>query len=245
MSLTSTQLDKLSKADLIAYTLDVQTKYNENLNICEKLEKALEDIAALQKTVNELRQQNIELESSISITKNVNDHLLSRIESLERQTNANAQYSRRECLEISGVPASIEDDDLEDKVIEILSTINVTVDSSQIEACHRLKNDRTIIKFCSRKTCHNVLKNRKKLKDLDKTTLGMKEDDKIFINESLCPEYRFLLWKCRKLCEANKIVSYWTFNGTVKIKISEQGRIHAITHVKDLKDLFSDFDFSK
>ena len=225
--------------------MDVQTKYNENLNICEKLEKALDDIAALQKTVNELREQNTQLESSISIAKNVNDQLLLRIEHLERQSNASAQYSRRECLEISGLPSDVKDEDLEGKVIEILSTIDVTVNPSQIEACHRLKNDRTIIKFSSRKDCHNVLRNRKKLKDTDKTSLGLTKDHKIFINESLCPEYRFLLWKCRKLCKVNKIASYWTFNGTVQIKITENGQIHAITHVKDLQDKFPNFDFSK
>ena len=75
--------------------------------------------------------------------------------------------------------------------------------------------------------------------------LGLCEDDKIFINESLCPEYRFLFWKCRELAKSEKIFSYWTFNGTVKIKLSEHGDIRTITHVRDLQDLFPDVDFSK
>ena len=245
MSLSETQLDKLNKTDIIQYTMELQQKYNENLHLNEKLERALSDIAAIQESMNALRLHNTKLESTLAVTKNVNDQLIKRIESLERQTNANSQYSRRECLEISGIPKSVANDDLESKVCEILSDIGVIINENRIEACHRLKNDRTIIKFSSRKDCVNTLKNRSKLKKVDKKKLGLGEDDKIYINESLCPEYRFLFWKCRLLAGVNKIHSFWTFNGTVKIKLSEDGRIISITHVKDLEKLFPDTDFSK
>ena len=245
MSLSQIQLDKLNKSDLIQYTLELQQKYNENLQLNEKLERALSDIAAIQTSMNELRLQNTKLESTLAVTKNVNDQLLKRIESLERQANANSQYSRRECLEISRIPKSVADDLLERKVCEILSDIGVAITEDRIEACHRLKNDRTIVKFASRKDCINTLKNRQNLKKIDKAKLGIGDDDKIYVNESLCPEYRFLFWKCRLLAGVNKIYSFWTFNGTIKIKLSEEGRILPITHVKDLEKLFPDTDFSK
>ena len=246
MSLTQTQLDKLNKYEIIQYTLDIQVKYNENLNIAEKLEQAMMDITSIQRTVEELRHQNIQLEATLAVTKSVNDQLVKRVEDLERQTNANAQYSRRECLEISGIPKEVSNDDLEGKVRDILHEIDVNVPSECIEACHRLKsNNRTIIKFSNRKDCIKALSNRKKLKKVDKDKLGFSEDDKIYMNESLCPEYRFLFWKCRVLAGCNKIFSYWTYNGTIKITLSEGGKIYAITHVNDLKTLFPDIDFTK
>ena len=245
MSLSYNQLDKLNKTDLIQYTLEVQQKYNENLQLNEKLERALSDIAAIQKSMDELRLQNTQLESTLAVTKNVNDQLIKRIESLERQANANSQYSRRECVEISGIPKTVTDENLENKVCEILCDIGVVVTGDRIEACHRLKNDRTIVKFASRKDCINTLKKRQNLKKVDKEKLGLGDDDKIYINESLCPEYRFLFWKCRLMAGVNKIYSFWTFNGTIKIKLSEEGRILPITHVKDLEKLFPETDFSK
>ena len=51
---------------------------------------------------------------------------------------ANEQYSRRECLEISGIPASVADKDLESKVLEILEEIDVPIDPTLVEDCHRL-----------------------------------------------------------------------------------------------------------
>ena len=39
---------------------------------------------------------------------------------MEGRYCANEQYSRRECIEISGIPASVADNGLESKVLEIL-----------------------------------------------------------------------------------------------------------------------------
>ena len=50
------------------------------------------------------------------------------------------QYSRRENLIISSIPASANQVALESKVLEILQTIGQSITSYEIAACHRLKN---------------------------------------------------------------------------------------------------------
>ena len=57
---------------------------------------------------------------------------------MERRYCANEQYSRRECLEISGIPASVADNGFESKVLEILEEIDVPIDTSLVEDCHCL-----------------------------------------------------------------------------------------------------------
>ena len=47
---------------------------------------------------------------------------------LERQCWGNSQYSRRECLEITGVPDSISNDDLDETTIKISDKLDVTFD---------------------------------------------------------------------------------------------------------------------
>ena len=61
----------------------------------------------------------------------------------------NAQYSRRECVEVVGLPSSIEDKDLEPTVCRVLQHIGVGIKGEGIEACHRLnkKSDRTSLSF--------------------------------------------------------------------------------------------------
>ena len=55
---------------------------------------------------------------------------------LEYQCWVNEQYSRCECLEISGVPESVTDNDLEGKVLNLLEKIDVEVYPDHNKGCH-------------------------------------------------------------------------------------------------------------
>ena len=58
--------------------------------------------------------------SDLVVTKQVNTKFCDQMKFLERQRWANEIYSRRECLEISGVPESATDKDLEGKSLNLL-----------------------------------------------------------------------------------------------------------------------------
>ena len=52
------------------------------------------------------------LQAEVSVTKQVNTLLSSSLVSIERQCWLNAQYSRRECLDIVGIASEVEADAL-------------------------------------------------------------------------------------------------------------------------------------
>ena len=85
-----------------------------------------------------LRQYKI-LNSELSVSKNCNRLLTERIVNLERNAVSNAQYHRRESLEINPVPASIGDDVLENSVCRALSLTGHEVKSDDLQPCHHLK----------------------------------------------------------------------------------------------------------
>ena len=98
------------------------------------------------------------LQGELSISRNCNELLLDRVESLERRCSANEQYSRKECSEAHGIPLSVKDTDLESKIIQVLSKINVEIETNNIEACHRLGGKgRSIVKFSRRKDVKRVM----------------------------------------------------------------------------------------
>ena len=71
---------------------------------------------------------------------------------MKRSCWANAPYSRRECLEISGILSAINDSDLEGVVCCIVNKAGVALADTVIEDCHRVGNRRQIIvKFARRK----------------------------------------------------------------------------------------------
>ena len=109
----------------------------------------------------------------------------------------------------------------------------VACDSNDIEDCHRIKGDRTMIKFSSRRKSSEVLNKKKKLKNLDigKLVLMM---DQGSINESLCPYCCGLWGKCKELWQDNVIAFFHTINGILQVKKSEHDKPIIITHNEDL-----------
>ena len=87
---TNESLDKLYKKDLILIVISLQNKLDEANNSKTEL---LDEICKLNDKFDKLQ-------SNVYISKIANDLLSSRFVDIERQCWANAQYSRRECLDI-------------------------------------------------------------------------------------------------------------------------------------------------
>ena len=83
------------------------------------------------------------------MTKQVNTLLSSSLVNKERQCWLNAEYSRRECLDIVGISSEMEADVLEEKVVVIFENLGCNIPSEHIKACHRIskKNPTIIVKF--------------------------------------------------------------------------------------------------
>ena len=88
---------------------------------------------------HELKTKFTKMEPDLAISRNVNLKLVERLIVTERKCWANEQYSRRKCLEISGISESVSHNALEDKIQGVLRGIDVEIDTENIESCHRLK----------------------------------------------------------------------------------------------------------
>ena len=156
------------------------------------------------------------VEADVAIMKNVNEKLINQLIETEGQCRANAQYSRRECLEVVGIPTSIPNDSLEANISKIFNKLGVHVEGKDIQVCHRLKdNDRAIIKLSNRKDSQQILRVKKDLKSLDPTDLDFPDGTRIFINESICAYYCGLLNKCKKLKSMGKLHVFFVSNDTI------------------------------
>ena len=205
-----------------------------------KFESTLSSINDIKTDLSELRKYYEKLESDVIITKQVNTKLCDKMKFLERQCWANEQYSRRECLEISGVPESVAVNDLEGKVLKLLEKIDVEVHPDHTEACHWTKSNagpkKVIIKMSQRKDADKIRKAKKKLKDLILPSIG--NNSAVNINDSLCRYYKNLWAKYKKLWLNKFIHAFWTSNGSIRLELTETGNVRVITHDVDLEELF-------
>ena len=105
------------------YTEETSRALNKNqINdlFLKSQEQTNTTIASLTAEIKRLNENFQKLESDVSVVKNVNNILSKQTSSIERQCWKNAQYSRRECVEVVGLPSSIEDKDLQTKCFSIL-----------------------------------------------------------------------------------------------------------------------------
>ena len=78
----------------------------------------------------------------------------------------NAQYYRRESVEVDPVPQSISDEELEQNICKALSLTGHEVKPDGLQACHRLKKKKSVIvKFKCRKLKWRVVVSRKNLRN--------------------------------------------------------------------------------
>ena len=144
---------------------------------------------------------------------------------MERQCWANAQYSRRECLENTGIPSSVSDKDLDEVVCKAITKAGVDINANDIEDCHRVGNKgQTIIKFGKRKVLRQVLSVRKDLNKVKMSDTDLTGQSTLYINLSLCPYYMMLWSKTKTSFQKCKIDSFYVSNGNIKIRLQENVR---------------------
>ena len=190
--------------------------------------------------VKDLQTENVTLtkeRAELLDFKKFTEETNRRITELEREHYKTAQYYRRDTVEISGIPSSVKQDDLEDEVIRIYEAAGVRVDGQaldklQIAACHFIgkKKNKTIVKFVNRKFANEGLYGSKNLKGKQ-----LYEGSPVYINNNFCNQYAYINFLVRKAAKNKKVFRYKVKHGITMIKIKESDNdFREVTHKMDL-----------
>ena len=92
-----------------------------------------------------------------------------------------------------------------------------------------------------------ALANRKNLKNIDRTSIGLEKLHGIFINENLTPENNNIALHCRELKPNGRIDKTYSRDSTVQIisKDTENGKKIKVMHMNTLHDRFPDCNFGE
>ena len=96
-------------------------------------------------------------------------------------------------------------------------------------------------------TVKKALVNRKSLKNIDRTSIGLEKSHRIFINKNLTPTNNKVAFHCRELKRNGRVGKTYSRGGIVQIvsKDIENGKRIKIIHMNTLHDKFPDFDFGE
>ena len=231
---TEESLDKLNKKQIISIALSCQKKLeNTNTQLLDEMRKITESHKKMEVELGNAKEDILFLSKKLTET--------------ERHCWENSQYSRRECVDVVGLPTDVEDDALEKTVIALFGKIGWDISEGNIESCHRYnRHGNVIVKLSKRKDIQKILQNKKDLKSFRLSDIGLSGTSKVYINISLCPYYRKLWSKAKLLKSKGKIYSFHVSNGgTVKIKINEGSTAIPITHEDDFHVHFPGIDLSR
>ena len=134
--------------------------YKVESNLMQNITNLKEEVINLKDIMIEnLQNENKRLKTKVNVLEN-------KIIDLEIQNNNVDQYSRRNNVEISEIAQSVSDNQLEEKIVQILKAIGVNITSNEIEVCHRLRKRKknVIVRVINRKYFLKALGNKKKLK---------------------------------------------------------------------------------
>lgn len=173
----------------------------------DKLAPLIQSIKFMSGKFDELKIKTSELEESNKIIRKENQHLQQELATLKNELKQQAividnqeQYSRRECLEIRGIPVTREENTSE-IVQKIGKLVNVEINKADISISHRIRSNPEfqrrgenmstppviIVKFTSRETRDKLYRARNKLKNHTTTDLGLGREaiNPIYLLESL------------------------------------------------------------
>ena len=221
--------------------LRLQLVENRQLFSTTELERLQKENKSLKKRVAQLERQ----------TEEDMEYVEDRFYEIEKAVANCEQYTRRENFEVSGIPADVADEILEEKVLDIVNIVTGRTDDNplrtpllpnDIHACHRLKKEqgeevpKVIVRMVNRKNTIEVLKNKKMvLEKQDKLN-----NPNLFINENLCNSNKNLLEEARKLKKNGLLKRCWTFNGVTHIKIKEtDAKGKKIFHMSEFEKFFT------
>ena len=99
----------------------------------------------------------------------VRDNFETRLIQIEQRLAEQEQYTRRDCVDIVGLPENLKDkgEELEGTVLNVFEVIGVPMEKHSLHAIHRLHNTRVVIaKVCNLRVAITIFCNKKKLREL-------------------------------------------------------------------------------
>lgn len=226
------------------------SKIEESMEfLSKKYDDLLSKIEVLETEKKVLVKDNETLKSDLK-------NLFHEMHLVKHNLNDMEQYSRRECLEIRGIPVQDQrNENTNDIVKNVGKLIGVDVSKSDISISHRLPKSRAsstnqgvqynpsiIVKFVRRDVRDLYYKARSNLRRKTIKDLGITgpSDRKIFIAESLTQKNKVLFNHC---LHAKRDLNYkflWTSSGKIFLRRNAESYVVAVHDESVIKKLYDD-----
>jgi dGTP triphosphohydrolase len=231
-------------------------KLNEILAKFAIIDEMEKTISFLSKKYDDLNSDFVELKSVHEKLDKENKSLKAQvfqstrdIKQLKYEVNDLEQYSRRDCLEIRGVPY-LSEEDTNEIVKNVGELVDVDLEEDDFSVSHRLGDNSTrsdtvkrdpaiIVKFVRRSNRDELYKARKKLMNKSSRSLGFmrQNEQSIYISESLTKLNRKIFNQCLQKKKDLGFKYIWTSYGKTLLRKDGDSPVISIRSEDDLGKL--------
>lgn len=196
----------------------------------ESTHEKIDDIKAI---FNEHRADIDKCLADLDSLKTENKVLKEQLLKVREEVNNQQQYSRRNTVDIQGVPEA-KSENLLEIVKTVAGVLRYKLSSDMVDAVHRLPGNRgdsrprgIILKFVRRMDCDELLRLAKVKRGFPATELRIQSDSKVYVNASLSKNYRELLFLAKRAAREGIVKYAWYNNGKILVRKTDgQPAIH-------------------
>ena len=172
-------------------------------------------------------------------------------EDLERvtcQLNDIEQYSRRQCVNISGIPES-SNEDAKKIVLELSAVTGAHLEPGDVDVAHRVGRQkpgktRTIIARFSTLATRQAFYNARRGLRGARAPPGSRLTDEIlgktYVSDNLTRQNELLMYQARQLKKKGKVFAAWSDQGKLKVKERQGSSTRIFKSTDDLRKLCGD-----
>ena len=226
------EVEKLKKVNIetereLGKSLEsVHQKLDENTTLIKRQEEVINTCTM---KIEKLTEENITLKKQLKSTQ---------LELDEQQ-----QYSRRNTVEVYGVPEEANENTL-DVVKNVGRVLDIKITDDMVDNCHRLPRrphqttSGIIVKFVRCRDKELFLQRRKVKRNLNTTHLGYTSNETVYVNQSLTP-YRKRIFNQARLLKQQKGYAYlWVdTSGNIKLRKAVDSNVVVLKEFDDVNAL--------
>ena len=233
-NLTTEKLEKIlgEKLSPLSEQLEEVLAMVKSLNT--KYEKMEETLVVLQEENKALKEEHASLKAQV--LSSAND-----LKSVQKSLNDLEQYTRRDSVEIRGIPLPEEsqEEDTNEIVLQLSQKMGIPLERKDISVSHRIRSRSSvdpaiIVKFVRREVRERLYRARKRLKSITTADFGFSVEKKIFINESLTPKNKELFKDCLRFKKDNSFKFLWTNAGKIFLRRNADSPVILINSSVDI-----------
>lgn len=193
--------------------------------------------------MEEMKQEIKKVRGENKEMKHENTALKCSIVDLQLRVRNLEQYSRRNNIEISGVPGS-QSENIELVLVDIARSINVVMSKEAVVVAHRVpsfserRTPSIIVKFTTKREKDTWIEGFKTRRPLTADMINRKfGKEEVYVNEHLSPANKLLLKKTKEVAQTKNYAYVWNKDGKIFVRKEAGDKIRRINNEDELKYL--------